>query len=307
MQPTRFGFKVRLQGAPWGDLLDLWRAADQSDVFVSGWTYDHLAALRNDGDVIAIDRDEAALDGWTVLSAVASVTERLRLGTLVTGIHFRHPVVLAKMATTLDVISGGRLELGLGAGWLDEECDVFGLEPLGTPAERIGRLGEAIDVLVGLMTQDRFSYHGERYVLREASCRPHPLQRPHPPLWIGGNGARRTLPLVAARAQAWNYTSLRPGVRQKRRLLKDECRRIGRSFTELVTSVQLAPGSDLSSFRDNVDAWVAAGADYVIVALPLPHHARLVESLDEALRPLAAPAAAGPGPLTPGRVQPYSK
>jgi alkanesulfonate monooxygenase SsuD/methylene tetrahydromethanopterin reductase-like flavin-dependent oxidoreductase (luciferase family) len=263
-------------------------------VFASGWTYDHLAALRNDGDVIVIDRDEAALDGWTVLSAVALVTQRLRLGTLVTGIHFRHPVVLAKMATTLDVISGGRLELGLGAGWLDEECDVFGLEPLGTPAQRIGRLGEAIDVLMGLMTQDRFSYQGERYVLRDASCRPLPVQRPHPPLWIGGNGARRTLPLVAARAQAWNYTSLRPGAglddfRQKRRLLQEECRRIGRPFNELLTSVQLAPGSDFNSFRDDVVAWVEAGADDVIVALPLPHHARLVESLDEALRPLAAP------------------
>jgi F420-dependent oxidoreductase-like protein len=289
----RFGFKVRLQGASWQELLDVWRAADQSDLFESGWTYDHFVGLNASGDTVVLDHDTPSLDGWTALTAMAVLTRRLRLGTLVTGIHFRHPVVLTKMASTVDVISGGRLELGLGAGWLDEECEVFGFEPLGQPAERTDRLREAIDVITGLMTQDHFSYAGRHYRLRHASSQPHPVQRPHPPLWIGGNGERRTLPLVASVAQAWNYTSLRPGAqledfRHKRGVLHRECQRIGRPPEEVTVSVQLAAGDDPQAFAAEVGAWGEAGAEYVIVALPLPHRPAQIESLHEALLPLAS-------------------
>jgi F420-dependent oxidoreductase-like protein len=260
-------------------------------VFESGWTYDHFVGLNAEGGRIILDHDSPILEGWTVLTAMAAVTERLRLGTLVTGIHFRHPVVLTKMASTVDVISGGRLELGLGAGWLDEEGEVFGFEPLGLPSERMDRLREAIDVITGLMTQDRLSYHGRHYRLQEASSQPHPIQRPHPPLWIGGNGARRTLPLVAAVAQAWNYTSLRPGAhledfRHKCGVLRRECERIGRDAGEITVSVQLAAGPDAQAIAAAAAAWAEAGAEYAIVALPLPHHPAQIESLQQALLPL---------------------
>jgi probable F420-dependent oxidoreductase len=260
-------------------------------VFESGWTYDHFVGLTAAGDSIVLDRDAHTLEGWTVLTAMAAVTQRLRLGTLVTGIHFRHPVVLTKMASTVDVISGGRLELGLGAGWLDEEGEVLGFEPLGLPAERVDRLREAIDVITGLMTQDRLSYYGRHYRLQQASSQPHPIQRPHPPLWIGGNGARRTLPLVAAVAQAWNYTSLRPGAhledfRHKCGVLRQECELIGRDAGEIIVSVQLAAGPDARAFAAEAAAWAEAGAEYVIVALPLPHRPAQIEYLHEALLPL---------------------
>src|SRR5580698_2405079 len=121
----RFAFVTSQQHTSWPDLLAVWRAADDIDIFESGWTFDHFYPIMG-------DTDGPCLEGWTTLTALAQATSRLRLGTLVTGIHYRHPAVLANIATTLDIVSQGRLELGLGAGWNEQESGAYGIE-LGTP------------------------------------------------------------------------------------------------------------------------------------------------------------------------------
>src|SRR5690606_38122525 len=129
---------------------------------------------------------------------------RLRVGVLVTGVPYRHPAVLANMAATLDHISGGRLELGLGAGWNTDEADAYGIDLLGI-RDRMDRFDEACDVIVGLLTQERTTYGGSHYRLDEAYGEPKPIQQPHPPIVIGGSGEKRTLRTVARLAQHWNY------------------------------------------------------------------------------------------------------
>ena len=132
----RFAFKTSPQNTTWADMLAVWRAADDIDVFESGWTFDHFYPIFTD------DPSGPCLEGWVTLTALAQATTRLRLGVLVTGIHYRHPAVLANMAATLDIVSGGRLELGIGAGWNEEESGAYGIE-LGTLTERFDRFDEA--------------------------------------------------------------------------------------------------------------------------------------------------------------------
>src|ERR1700676_4360811 len=140
----RFAFKTAPQHTTWADMLAVWQAADDIDVFESGWTFDHFYPIFS-------DTTGPCLEGWTTLIALAQATHRVRLATLVPGIHYRHPACLASMASTLDIISGGRLELGIGAGWNEQESGAYGIE-LGTPRQRSDRLEEACEVLIGLLT-----------------------------------------------------------------------------------------------------------------------------------------------------------
>src|ERR1700735_1083530 len=142
----RFAFKTSPQNTTWAQLLAVWQAADDIDVYESGWTFDHFYPIFSDSA-------GPCLEGWTTMTALAQATRRLRFGTLVTGIHYRHPAVLANIATTLDIVSGGRLEIGIGAGWNEEESGAYGIE-LGTPKQRSDRFEEACEVLVGLLTHD---------------------------------------------------------------------------------------------------------------------------------------------------------
>ena len=153
----RFAFKTSPQNTTWDAMLEVWRAADDIELFESGWTFDHFYPI------LGQDSSGPCLEGWITLTALAQATRRLRLGTLVTGIHYRHPAVLANMAATLDIVSGGRLELGIGAGWNTEESGAYGIE-LGTPGERSGRLEEACEVLTGLLgPQETTSFKGSYY------------------------------------------------------------------------------------------------------------------------------------------------
>ena len=142
----RFAFKTSPQNTTWSDMLALWKVADGIEVFESGWTFDHFYPIFSDSA-------GPCMEGWTTLTALAQATTRLRLGTLVTGIHYRHPAIVANMATTLDIVSDGRLELGIGAGWNEEESGAYGIE-LGTPAARSDRFEEACEVIVGLLRSD---------------------------------------------------------------------------------------------------------------------------------------------------------
>src|SRR5262249_4788363 len=180
----RFAFKTSPQDTTFADMLAVWRAADGIELFESGWTFDHFYPIFSDST-------GPCLEGWTVTTALAQATERLRVGVLVTGIHYRHPAVLANMAATVDIVSNGRLELGIGAGWNEEESGASGIE-LGTLTERFDRFEEACAVLTGLLTDETTDFAGKYFTLSGARCEPKAVQRPHPPICIGGKGERRT-------------------------------------------------------------------------------------------------------------------
>lgn len=170
---------------------------------------------------------------WTTLSALATLTKRIRLCTVLVNNLFRHPALVAKMGATLDVISGGRLELGIGAGWYEEECIANGIQ-FPRPPERIQRLEEAIQVIEKLWTENNVSFAGKYYTLKNATLNPKPMQTPHPPIWTGiMYGGRRMLKVIAKYADVWTISGLylpQPGEYEKlRRALEANCREIGRN------------------------------------------------------------------------------
>jgi alkanesulfonate monooxygenase SsuD/methylene tetrahydromethanopterin reductase-like flavin-dependent oxidoreductase (luciferase family) len=172
--------------------------------------------------------DVPALEGWTLATAVLAQTERLRVGHLVLCNNFRHPAVLAKMVTTLDVISGGRLDIGIGSGSFEEEHHQAGL-PWGTAAERSERLQESLEILASMLTGERTSFAGRHYQVDDLPNLPPPAQQPRPPIYIGGSGERFTLPLVAKYADGWNVPTYALGeIDQKVDALRAECERIER-------------------------------------------------------------------------------
>ncbi|WP_408957353.1 LLM class flavin-dependent oxidoreductase [Natrinema sp. 74] len=187
------------------------------------------------------DPRRATQECWTTLSAVAEATDEIRLGTLVTSQSYRHPALLAKMAATVDRVSDGRLELGLGGGWYADEYDRFGYEFREPPAERLRRLAETVEILQGLWTEETYSHEGEHLDidLEDAFCEPQPVQDPHPPIWIGGGGEEFTLRYTADLADGWNYGTLEPeGFAGKLDVLRDHCESAAR-YDEIRKSAEL--------------------------------------------------------------------
>jgi F420-dependent oxidoreductase-like protein len=276
---VRFAFKTSPQNTTWADMLAVWRAADEIEVFESAWTFDHFYPIFS-------DPAGPCLEGWTTLSALAQATTRLRLGVLVTGIHYRHPAVLANMVAAVDIISGGRLELGIGAGWNEEESGAYGIE-LGTLTERFDRLEEACEVLIGLLSQDSTDFDGTFYQLKAARNEPKGPQRPHPPICIGGNGEKRTLRIAARYADHWNFVGGTPQeFARKRDVLKAHCTDVGRNPKEIMLSahIRLTPERGHRGVLEDAIALGAEGLDLAIVYLPLPHDPAVLEPLAEAIR-----------------------
>ncbi len=274
----RFAFKTSPQNTTWADMLAVWKAADEIEVYESGWNFDHFYPIFS-------DPAGPCLEGWTTLAALAQSTTRLRLGTLVTGIHYRHPAVLANMAAALDIISGGRLELGIGAGWNEEESGAYGIE-LGSLTERFDRFEEACQVLIGLLGQETTDFDGRYYHLTAARNEPKGPQRPHPPICIGGGGEKRTLRITAKYAQHWNFPGGTPAeFARKRDVLAAHCADVGRDPKEILLSahIRLADGNYRKVIEDTI-ALGAEGLDLAIVYLPLPHDPRVLEALAERIR-----------------------
>jgi F420-dependent oxidoreductase-like protein len=277
----RFAFKTSNQDTTWTDMVAVWKEADQIEVFESGWIFDHFYPIFSDST-------GPCLEGWTLLAALAQATNRLRLGTLVTGIHYRHPAILAKMAATIDIISEGRLELGIGAGWNEEESGAYGIE-LGGPRERSDRFEEACQVLIGLLSQETTDFAGKYYQLTNARCEPKGPQQPHPPICIGGSGEKRTLRTTAKYAQHWNFVGGTPEeFARKRDVLHAHCQDVGRDPSEITLSshVRLSPDRDYGQVADTVAALAEEGLDLAIVYLPPPHTPAVLAPLAEALAPL---------------------
>lgn len=268
----RFAFSTAPQNTTWQDMLAVWRAADDIEIFESGWTFDHFYPIFSDST-------GPCLEGWVTLTALAQATSRLRMGTLVTGIHYRHPTVLANMAITLDVVSGGRLEFGIGAGWNQEESGAYGIE-LGSAKERSDRFEEACEVLVGLLTQETTTFKGHYYELSEARCNPKAVQRPHPPICVGGAGERRTLRTAARFAQHWNLVGGTPeDLTRKRQILDAHCSDIGRNPAEIQTSCCVFYAGSPGETAAQVAAMGQAGADLAMVLLPAPYRPDVLEPL----------------------------
>jgi F420-dependent oxidoreductase-like protein len=261
-------------------MLAVWEAADDIEVFESGWTFDHFYPIFS-------GTDGPCLEGWTTLTALAQATRRLRLGTLVTGIHYRHPAVLANMAATLDIVSGGRLELGIGAGWNEQESGAYGMD-LGTPAQRSDRFEEACEVIVSLLTNETTTFHGKYFDLTDARNEPKGPQRPHPPIVIGGSGERRTLRTAARFAQHWNFVAGPPEeFARKREVLHEHCRQIGRDPAEILLSSHVWFDGDPPATAASAAALAEVGCQLGIVHIRPPHDPAVLEPLAAALAELA--------------------
>ncbi|HLN04869.1 MAG TPA: LLM class F420-dependent oxidoreductase [Acidimicrobiales bacterium] len=275
----RFAFKTAPQHTTWEAMLDVWRAADDIELFESGWTFDHFYPIYSDST-------GPCLEGWVTLTALAQATRRLRLGTLVTGAHYRHPAVLANMAASLDVVSGGRLEVGIGAGWNEEESGAYGI-PLGTPKDRSDRFEEACEVVVGLLSEESTSFKGRFYELTNARCNPKPIQQPHPPICIGGSGEKRTLRTAARFAQHWNFVGgTVEEFTRKRDVIRQHCADLGRNPSEILLSSHVRFDGDPAATAAAAAALEEAGAGLAIIQLRPPHTPDVLVPLADALTEL---------------------
>jgi F420-dependent oxidoreductase-like protein len=193
--PIRFGIQTGQQMVEWRQMLDLWQKADRWG-YDSLWNFDHFFP-------IFVPPDGPCFEGWTTLAALAQATQRARIGTLVNGNTYRHPCVTAKMAATLDHVSGGRLNFGIGAGWFELEHKAFGID-FKTVPQRLAALDEACRIIKGMFTQEKTSLSGKHYTVNDALGAPKPVQKPHPPFMIGGTGEKVLLKIVAKHADMWN-------------------------------------------------------------------------------------------------------
>jgi F420-dependent oxidoreductase-like protein len=226
---VRVGIHSGQQHSDYARYEHLWRRADELGL---DWAsaFDHFVPILS-------DPAGPCFEGLTLLSAMAARTQRIRCGILVVGNTYRHPAVLANAAATIDHVSGGRLELGLGAGWFELEHDQYGI-PFPSIGERLARLGEAARIVKSLWTEEETTFQGRYYTLDKARCEPKPAQRPHPPLWIGGTGERVLLRIAAESADGWNTFVLpEDEYRQKLAALARHCAELGRDPSEIRKSL----------------------------------------------------------------------
>jgi F420-dependent oxidoreductase-like protein len=258
---VKFGAQVTQGNIEWSELLSIWQELDKSN-FDSAWTMDHF--------VPGMTKEEAGgpcLEAWTLLAALAQATERIRIGCMVTGNTYRHPVVLAKMATTVDVISNGRLEFGIGAAWHEYEHQAYGI-PFYTVKERQDRLDEAVQLIKALWTKTPASFQGKHYQLNEAPYLPTNVQKPHPPIMVAGGGEKRTLRTAARYADAINVMGSPDMVRGKIEVLKAHCRDVGRDPSEIRLTAFVALLGDANSMKATVQGFLDAGAQEIILFRP---------------------------------------
>ena len=274
----RFGAQLWSQHTTWPAFRDAALRAETS-AWDSVWTWDHLLAIFGPWE-------QPILEGWTTLTAVAAVTERVRIGLMVGANTFRNPGLTAKLATTLDHVSGGRAVLGIGGAWFEREHDAFGFdEEWGSgPGERLDRLEESVTLLRRLLDGERVTHDGRFYTMRDALCEPRPIQ-PHLPILIGGSGPRKTLRTAALHGDAWNTAGTLEFVSAALATLDEHCAAVGRDRSEIELSISFP-----IAIRDTVAAAEAASAERFAVngvanAGNVPHLAGPPERIAEAIAP----------------------
>ena len=278
----RFGIKTVPEHTSWGDMLDVWRAADEIELFETAWNFDHFYPIIGDGD-------GPCLEAWVTLSALAQATSRIRIGCMVNGVPYRHPALVANMAASLDIVSDGRLELGLGAGWNEQETEAYGIDllPIG---QRMDRFEEAVEVVDSLLSNEFTTFRGKYFQLEQARCEPKGPQQPRPPIVIGGAGEKRTLRIAARFAQHWNISFVTPDqFIKKNEILLTHCESVGRDSSLITRSVQITSGADQdpAEVADEAAALFAAGVDKVIFMLSTPYRAERVTALAKSLEAIS--------------------
>lgn len=255
----RLSVKLQPQYVSWEDLERAWMVAEELPEVDGAWLFDHFYPINAD------DHTGPCFEGWSALSFLAGRTERIRLGLIVTGVTYRHPAVLANMCATIDQASRGRLEIGMGAAWNEEEHAAYGIAfpPIG---KRMDMLDEALEVMHLLLTTEVASFAGDNYQLTDARCEPKAVQRPRPPFVLGGQGEKRMLPIVAKWADQWNYPgTTADGLQQKLEVLRGCCAEIDRNPAEIEVSMHLFNPTDPAAAAKDARALVAAGCDHVML------------------------------------------
>ena len=232
----------------------------ESAGFDGAWVFDHFKPLYG-------DPSGPCLESWTLLAGLAAVTERIRLGPLVTGVTYRHPSMLAAEVVTVDHISHGRVELAIGAAWFEDEHVELGIDFPPVP-ERARRLEEAIHVMKLLMTEDNASFKGGHYCLSGATFNPKPVQRPHPPVWIGADGEKVMLPLVARVADVWHGFGSVQELTRKSRLIDQYAEAAGRDPSSIGRSTSLSISEPWDEVRARAKDLSDAGFSYLTVDWP---------------------------------------
>ncbi len=269
-----FGVQLRPERVAYRDLADTWRAADELG-YDSLFLFDHFVPISG-------ATTDPCFEGWTMLAALAAQTRRARVGLLVTGNTYRHPALVAKMAATVDHVSNGRVILGIGAGWFEPEHRFYGIA-FHSAGGRARRLGEAVEVITLLLTRERSTFTGKYYTLADAPLEPKPLQRPHPPILIGGMGPKLVQPVAARFADIWHFFLKSEDPAEARTIIRrfDEiCRSVGRDPAAVEKSISLPTArlqGSATEVRDHVRRLADAGIGHFIIGLPAPYDRTLLQ------------------------------
>jgi F420-dependent oxidoreductase-like protein len=274
----RIGLDIAQHQLLWPELLERAQFAEQVG-FDGAWVFDHFKPLYG-------DPNGPCMEAWTLLAGLAAKTSRIRLGALVTGITYRPPAILATEAITVDNISNGRLEIGMGAAWHEPEHEELGLSfpPL---KERAQRLEEGVQVMRLMMTKNKATFEGRYYQLRDASYHPRPIQRPHPPIWIGADGEQLMLPIVARQADAWHGFGSADAMVRKTRLLDQLADKVGRDPKRILRSASLSLSEPWDQVRRRADELRRAGFGYLIAEWPSEGKRRLEAFVEKVLPELS--------------------
>ncbi|MEY2426523.1 MAG: hypothetical protein QOI61_2095 [Actinomycetota bacterium] len=243
---------------PWSEVVSRVQFAEELE-FDGAWGFDHFQPMYGEGP-------GETFDGMTTLAALAGVTSRIRLGLLVAGVTYRHPSVFASQALTIDHASNGRLELSLGAAWFDKEHTELGI-PFPSTSARFDLLEDALEITTRLFTGDVVSYEGRVVSLKDAQQQPLPVQRPHPPIWIGGMGPKRTLPLVARYADVWHSFGTPNSMREANDRIDQLATDAGRDPASIMRAGSLSL-DDLDTARKHAGKWRDAGFGYLVCGWP---------------------------------------
>ncbi|TMC66743.1 MAG: TIGR03560 family F420-dependent LLM class oxidoreductase [Chloroflexota bacterium] len=275
----RIGLDTAQHQLTWTELVERVQFAESAG-FDGAWVFDHFTPLYGAAN-------GPCMEGWTLLAGLAAVTSRIRFGVLVTGITYRHPSILATEAITVDQISNGRLEIGVGAAWHEPEHEQLGV-PFPPLKERAERLEEGVQVMRLLMTKDRATFAGRHYQLNKASYHPRPVQRPHPPIWIGAGGEQLMLPIVARQADAWHAFGSDDSLARKSRLLDQLAEKAGRDPKAILRSASLSLSRPWDQVRRRSAQLRAAGFGYLIAEWPSEGKRRLDEFVEKVMPELGA-------------------
>jgi F420-dependent oxidoreductase-like protein len=266
------GWRLDLAGIPvdqhWAVISAVASRAEQAG-YESIWVYDHF-------HTVPVETQEVTYEAWTLMAALAVTTSRVRLGQMCTCNSYRPPSYLAKVSASADVLSGGRVEMGIGAGWYEEEYLAYGYE-FSRPAVRIGQLAEAVEIMKRMWTEDEVFFTGKHYRLDGAICRPKPIQQPHIPLWVAGGGEQLTLRVAAEHADYTNFGgNALDDFKHKSQVLADHCREIGRDFDSIVRTANfnVVCEVDEAAVADRL-AWIEDHYRQVVPADRAERHARL--------------------------------